>query len=758
MWRTPLSRALRFVPLSVCSVMALACGDGEEGPAKKQEPPIAFVEGPLIELVDPLIGSGGVGFGVGSAYPGPARPFGMIHPGPDTSRLGRDPDITHYSGYNYDDPEILGFSHTRLQGTGAADLGNVLIMPVSHFDASMAVEQGYRSVFSKDTETASPGYYAVTLDDHGVRAELTSARRVAMHRYTFPSGADASIVLDPTHFAGQSGRVESATAQMGGDGRLRGSIHYFGPMSGRDNGVRIHYVVEADRPFTGTTAFVDGSMTSGDAFDGTSGGVVAHLGGDGVVHLKVAISFVDQDQALANMQAEADGFDFDAMRAEAEADWERILGRIRVAGGTETQQRIFYSALYRCFLMPTLFTEADGRYRGFDLDVHRADGFEYYTDFSLWDTFRTLHPLVTLMAPEYARDFAKSIERMIAQGGAVPRWALGTGYTNAMIGASTDIMIADTYLKGVTDFDVDFIYDAMRRQALEPKPDGARGPWRSGIEQYMANGYVPDRVSDTLEYAYDDWALANLAETLGRTDDVPMFRERAGNWESMWDPEAKQIRPPEAPGKFPTSFNELAHGGPYVEGNAVQWSWYVPHDAAGLLEAFGSEDAFVERLSTLFEESTTLVWVEGGSHHVLPDLHYWHSNEPVIHAAYLFNDVGRGDLARKWARVALDTQYRDGPDGLPGNDDGGTMSAWYLFAAMGFYPLAGGPDYWTGQPIFDAVRIEREEGDIEIRAPLASDDAADLGVVTIDGERVEGGRFSHEQIRRGATLRFEASE
>ncbi len=731
---------------------AAACGSDDRPGAQDDGPPL--VEAPLTRFVDTRIGTGGVGFGVGSAYPGPAMPFGMIHAGPDTGKLGRDPDLTHFSGYFYDDDEIFGFSHVRLQGTGANDLGNVLLMPTSGFDAEMAKGQGYRSRFSHDTEVGAAGYYAVTLDAFGVRAELTTARRAALHRYTFPEGTSPTLVVDPTHFAGQSGTVQSATAWVDADGFLRGHVHFLGGMSGRDGGVRIYFAAQADRRVGPVQVFEDGALTADGSFHGTSGGLAVALeGGPGTVHVRIAVSFIDEAQALANLQDESPGFDFEGMRAGAEAAWEEVLGRVRVSDVGETDLRIFYSALYRSFLMPTLFTEAGGRYRGLDREVHVAEGFEYYTDFSLWDTFRSMHPLVVLIDGTVARDFAISITKMIEQGGAVPRWPLATNYTGTMIGSSADIMIADTYLKGVTDFDVDVAFAAMRRQAFEKKPEGARGPWRGGIEEYMALGWVPDEVSVTLEYAYDDWALANLAAALGKTEDEAQLRARGASWENLWFEDAAQLRPRSAAGEFPAVFDERRHGDAYVEGNALQWSWYVPHDAAGLLKRFGSTDAFVARLTELFENSTTMQWVEDGHHHALPDLYYWHSNEPVIHAAYLFADVGRSDLARRWSREVLRTQYRDGPDGLPGNDDSGTMSAWYVFTALGFYPVAGGSEYWLGQPLFERAEVRTNGGLLEIEAVGATD--ATLPAVEVRlGERRVDQRVEHDALASDTVLEF----
>lgn len=716
-----------------------------------------FLEGPLVRYVDPFIGTGGIGFGGGSAYPGPGLPNGMIHPGPDTSLGGRDLSLLHYSGYYYADDEIIGFSHVRLQGTGTTDLGNILVMPTTGWKDAMASNQAYRSGFSHATEEASPGYYAVTLDRYDIRVELTTSLRAALHRYTFPKGAKRAVLFDPTHFAGEDGEVREASAKLGADGRITGHVHYFGPMSGRGGGIRIFFAAEIDQPITGRHAWSDGKVSDTDAFEGTSGGLAVDVGGDGDgVRLKIAVSFVDEAHAGDNLDTEIPEWDFDGLRTSAENTWEHTLRSIRVAGGSEEQRTIFYSALYRAFLMPTLFTEADGSYRGFDLEVHQVDGFTYYSDFSLWDTFRTLHPLMILIAPERARDFAQSLAMMTAQGGAVPRWPLGTAYTGAMIGSPGAMLVAESHLKGIVGFDVDDLYAALKREATEARPAGMFGDWRDEIEPYLRLGYIPGDVSVTLEYAYADAALANLAEALGHADDAAMFREHAGNWKHLWDADTGFLRPRDDAGDFIPKFDPIAHSDAFTEGDSWQWTWYVPHDVPGLIDAFGSKEAFTDKLSVFFEQSTTLAPKPGKPHHVVPDTYYWHSNEPDLHCAYLFDDAGREDLTGKWVREIMRTQYLAAPDGLPGNDDSGTMSAWYVFSAMGFYPVAGTSEYWLGSPIFERVRIAREDDDIEIRAPGASDPDFEVARATWNGEPVVG-RLRHQDIASGGVLSFGAA-
>jgi predicted alpha-1,2-mannosidase len=713
-----------------------------------------FVPPPLVRYVDPIIGTGGLAYGVGSTYPGPAMPHGMIHPGPDTSTGGSSIGFAHCSGYFYPDDEIDGFSHTRLEGTGVADLGNISLMPLTRVTSAGLAGEAYRSRFAHATEEAKAGYYAVTLDTTGVRVEITSSYHAALHRWTYPSGSAPFVLLDLAHSLGQSGHVESATATADADGTVHGFVHFMGGMSGRDGGNKPYFALRVDRPITNVQTWTAGALSDGSSVSAADGKLVLALGGGpGVVRLKIALSYVSESEARKNLDAEAPAWDFDGMRAAAEAAWEKVLGKIRIAGGTEAERTMFYSSLYRSFLMPTLYTDVSGQYAGLDRAAHAADGFTYFSDFSLWDTFRTVHPLMNLIAPDRARDFALSMNRMAAEGGSYDRWPLGTSYTGTMTGDWAANVIAESYLKGITDVEPDFALTHLMAQADAPLPPGSRGPGRNHIDQFISLGWVADAASVTVEYAYNDWALAHFARALGKTADADRYAKRAGNYKNSWDPATGFMRARAADGSFAASFDPTAQTKGYVEGDAWQWSWMAPQDPDGLIALHGSPEAFVAKLGEFFEKSKLFSAQSTQDRLLLPDPYYWHGNEPDLHAAYLFADAGRPDLAQKWARAALDAAYGPGPDGLPGNDDGGTMSAWHVFTALGVYPIAGGVEYWLGSPRFPHARIQRAEGDIEIRAPGASASRIYVSGVRVNGKAVTG-RLNHDAIRRGAVVEF----
>jgi predicted alpha-1,2-mannosidase len=729
---------------------------GDAGAVDARAPVIDdFVPAPLARYVNPFIGTGGAGYGQGSTYPGPAMPHGMIHPGPDTSTSGKSIGFAHCSGYYYADTEIDGFSHTRLEGTGVPDLGNILLMPLTAVSADGLANEGYRSAFSHASEEAKPGYYAVTLDTSGVRVEITSGYRAAMHRWTYPDGATPFVLLDLAHSLGDSGTVESASAHMDTDGTVHGFVHFLGGMSGRDGGNKPYFALRVDRATVKVQAWSANALSDGTSVDTPDGKLVLGVDGSGgTVQVKIALSYVSEDEAVKNLDAEAPAWDFEKMRQEAEAAWETVLGQIRVSGGTDDELTMFYSSLYRSFLMPTLYTEASGAYMGFDHAAHQADGFTYYSDFSLWDTFRTVHPLMNLIAPERARDFALSMNRMAAEGGSYDRWPLGTSYTGTMTGDWAANVIAESYLKGITDVEPDFAFAHLMAQADAPLPAGSRGPGRAHIDQFIALGWVPDQASVTLEYAYNDWALSRFARALGRNEDADRYAARAANYKNTWDAATGFMQPRSADGSFAAAFDPTVQMSGYVEGDGWQWSWMAPQDPDGLIALFGTPADFADKLSQFFEGSKLFSGAPTQTRLLLPDAYYWHGNEPDLHAAYMFEDAGRPDLTQKWVRAILNAAYGPGPDGLPGNDDGGTMSAWHLFTALGFYPLAGGVEYWVGSPRFPHALIHRAEGDIEIRAPGASADAIYVGRALVNGEALHG-RFSHDTIRHGAVLEFD---
>ena len=472
--------------------------------------------------------------------------------------------------------------------------------------------------------------------------------------------------------------------------------------------------------------------------------------GDDPVELALAISLIDETQARTNLVRQVGRRGFDQVREETQALWRDALSAVEIEGGTDDQRIIFRSALYHTQLAPTELSESGGRYMGFDRRPHEAEGWAYHSDLSLWDTFRTLHPLLVLIAPERQRDIVRAMVAMYEEGGDLPKWAFMIGYTGGMIGSHADVVIADTHLKGITDFDVATAYQGMREHAMGPRPNAGRG----GIEHYIDRGYCPNGLvgagtSRTCEFAYDDWAIANLAQVLGQQSDHDLFMERSRNYRNVRDSETRFFRGRKADGSWvkplrPTwVFDEQ-----FIEGDAWQWRWFAPHDANGLIELFGSAEAFVQQLRRFFGRSTRRPDT------LLPDPYYWHGNEPDIHAAYLFDDAGRPDLTQKWVRWIMKTRYGAGAAGLDGNDDYGTLSAWYVFSTMGLYPLAGSTRYRIGSPIFDSTAVHLEGGDLEIVAHDAGEGRYYIQDARIDDSPLVAPFVDHSQIVEGATLEF----
>lgn len=710
---------------------------------------------PLVQHVDPFIGSGGFGYGVGSVFPGPQVPFGFARPGPDTTLPGGLAlNYSHCAGYHYDDTEVQGFSQTRMHGTGIVDYGAVRLMPTLGFTDDKLEVAGYRRPFDKASEVAEPGYYQLALDD-GIGVELTATAHVGLHRFTFPGGqAEPTVLLDLAHGLTDVDVVGGRVAVDAAAGEVRGWHHVSGGYSKRFGGVKIYYAARFSRPFAGHGTWADGATTKDDVQEGARVGAYLTFAPGEPVVAAVGLSFVDEAHAAMNLDAEAKALDFDGARAAAEAAWEQLLGRVELRGERPRDFTIFYTALYRALLMPTLASDVDGSYRGLDGAVHQTDH-PYYTDFSLWDTFRTEHPLLTLLFPEYQRDMLRSLTRMAADGGYMPRWPLGTGYTGGMDGESATVVFADSVVKGFDPGEVGLVdaYAAMRKTAVAPVPPGAPYPGRSGVEDYMALGWVPleaggSSASWTLESAYNDFALAALAERLGEAEDAAMFAARAGNWENVWDPAQQLLIGRAKDGAFVPGVDPLTWQDFYAEGNALQYTWYVPHDLEGLAAAMGGREAALARLAGFFADS------EKESVGVMPQKYYWHGNEPDIHAAFIFSALDDHAGSARWSRWIVRNRYDDTPHGLPGNDDAGTMSAWLVFASLGVFPIAGTDVYLLGSPVFTEATLHLPGGDLRVVAPVTADDRLAPQAVTWNGSPLARPRLSHAELA-GGELRIE---
>ncbi len=706
-----------------------------------------------VSEVNPFIGTGGIGYGVGSTYPGACLPFGMARPGPDTATLGTHVSFHHCSGYHYSDNQVRGFSHFRLSGIGVADYGNVMLMPTLNDSGDYLKESSYRARFGHDDESAEPGYYTVVLSGSGIRAELSATRHCGVHRYTFPKSG-GRVVVSASHaiMEGQSG---GGWLEVNEDaGEVFGMSSVKGGLSGRQGGVDIYFSARFPE---GISDFgVRGSEVSGSRASGERAVAWVEPAGAGPVFAAVGLSFISVEKAREHLDAEVSDKGFDEIRTEALAAWRDALSTVEVTGGSADERAIFATAMYHAHIMPTDVTEAGGVYKGFDEAVHRAEGFRYHTDFSLWDTFRTLHPLLNLVQPERSGHMMQSLVKMSEQGGYMPKWPTAYRYSSCMIGASGDNVIADAWLKGVRDFDVEAAYSAMRNLAMNPVPESAGYAGRVGIEDYRELGYVPaDRwgsaASRTIEFSVNDWCIANLARALGKDHDAALFDERSKNWRGLYDPDTGYLRGKNADGSWARPFLPSIWTDYYVEGNARQWLWAPLHDVEGLIELTGGKENFATRLEEFFEKGSrrpdTLLW----------DTFYWHGNEPDIHAAYLFNHADRPDLCQKRVRWIMENKYKNAPNGLDGNDDCGTLSAWYVFSALGFYPFAGSDLYLIGSPIFDSATISVGAEKLEIKT--AGDPAENIHVkgVTLNGRPLPGPFFRHGDIAGGGEMVFHMS-
>ena len=752
------SRTNRYFSVSVLILCTLVSGSRADAPDPTSPK----------QSVDPFIGTGGNRYVCAHNSPGANVPFGMMRLSPDTvSSGGRT--ATNTSGYYYDDPLILGFSHTRLCGTGAVDGGHFRVMATANDAPLDELRRGMRAKFDHDNESASPGYYSVTVPKIGLKAEFTATKRVGLHRYSFAAGTTPRILIDVGSALGR-GRSEACEVQVHPDSwEVTGTARTFGSFSGRYGGLQVYFVARFRRPWesfatwSADSVAIDRVKAAGD--DVGVEVTFAQVKNEQSVEFAVALSHVSIENARENLETELAGRNFEAVRDAAAAEWDALLSRVQIEGGKPSDREIFYTALYRSFAMPTVFNDVNGQYLGFDKQIHQADGFQYYTDMSLWDTFRTTHPLFTLLVPKRHRDMLVSLVKMAEQGGNLPRWPSGAGYTNSMFGAPAEIAIAEAYLKGIRDFDVETAYGVMRKAALEPAPQGAPYSGRRGIADFLKYGYCPSEtmsgaVAKTLEYASTDAAIGRLAAALGHDDDAAMFAKRGQSYRNVWNPKTQYFQARDSAGEFatplwPILLTYLDVGkkftDDYVEGSALQWRWAVSHDAAGLVSLFSSRDKFVEELDAFFDGSSLQVGA-------LPNGYYWQGNQPDIHAVYLFNAAGRPDLTQKWVRWILRHKHGDGPNGLDGNDDGGTLSAWYVLSSLGFYPVVGTDRYELGSPLWKRAVVNIGDRELEIVAENYASDRVYVTRVELNGKPLDRWWLAHHEIVDGGTLRFVMSD
>jgi len=699
----------------------------------------------VTNYVDPFIGTAAHGH----VYPGATMPFGMVQLSPDTRKDNWDA----CSGYHYSDSSIMGFSHTHLSGTGCGDYGDIRFMPTTgaiQLDPGTEKnpESGYRSRFSHKNENASPGFYAVKLDDYDIAVELTTSYRTGFHKYNFPKSDQSNVIIDLVEGA-TSDQINELWVEFVSDNEIQGLRR----TEGWAHDQFIFFNAVFSKPFKSFGIASDGEKTtklkkvSGKdvkawvTFDTSAGQEVL---------VKVGISAVSTEGAKNNREKEIPGWDFEQVKTTANQAWLDELGRITVEDNDEDRKTVFYTALYHALLSPNLYTDFDGKYRGHDMEIHEADGFNMYTVFSLWDTFRAEHPLLTIIDQKRTNDFINSMLAQYEQGGLLPVWELAANETNCMIGYHAVPVIADAYMKGIRGYNSQKALDACIKSAMQD---------HFGLEFYKKKGYIPssdesESVSRTLEYAYDDWCIAQIAKAMGRESDYETFIKRAQNYKNIFDPETKFMRAKINESWFkPFDPSEVNFN--YTEANAWQYSFFVPQDVSGLMALVGGPDSLSKKLDELFSVSSKTT---GRDQSDITGLigQYAHGNEPSHHMAYLYNYAGRAWKSQEVSRKIIDDLYNSKPDGLCGNEDCGQMSAWYVLSAMGFYPVTPGSDiYAIGSPVFEKVTLNLENGkQFVIETSHNSKGNKYIHSAFLNDEPYTKSFINHQQIMDGGDILF----
>ena len=731
----------------------------------------------LVQYVKPIIGTSKMGH----TYPGATVPFGAVQLSPETDTLSYEVngkyngDVYKYcAGYKYEDKTIVGFSHTHFSGTGHSDLGDFLIMPTQgklqlNPGTADQPKSGYRSAYNHANETAEAGYYKVKLDDDNITAELTSTNRVGMHQYTFPKSDQSHIILDlMAGIYNYEDKTVWTYVRVVNDTLITG----YRQTNGWARTRTVYFAMSFSKPFK---SYGRKSYDAKQAYRGFWGKFnqdqnFPEIAGKKIkmffdfdtnegekIKIKFALSPVSQENALQNMRTEISGWDFNQVKAQAQSTWNKELNKIQVT--TSNNNKInFYTALYHAFINPTTYTDVNGEYKGLDQNVHKADGFTNYTTFSLWDTYRALHPFFNIMQPARSNDMVKSMLAHYDQSSLhmLPIWSHYANDNWCMSGYHSVSVIADAIIKGT--------YNGDANKALDACVVTAKHRDYEGIGYYMDKGYIPAErsgvsVSNTLEYAYDDWAIAQLAKKLNRTDVYEEFIKRSQNWRNNYDPASGFMRPKLADGTFKKAFDAKdTEGQGFIEGNSWNYSFFVPHDPTSLIEVMGGKKKFAARLDSLFSmhlpdeffahtEDITREGIIGG---------YVHGNEPAHHVAYLYNWTDEVYKGQAQIRHILNMQYKPTADGLGGNDDCGQMSAWYMFSAMGFYPVAPGADvYSLGSPLVNKAVIHLENSKIfTVEALNQSAKNVYVQKVMLNGKEISNHSIKHADITKGGKLTF----
>jgi predicted alpha-1,2-mannosidase len=702
----------------------------------------------LVSFVDPFIGTSGHGH----TFPGACLPFGMVQLSPDTGIEGWD----WCSGYHTSDSSIMGFSHTHLSGTGAPDLGDVLIMPMTgaaHFfpGSKDGRQEGYRSRFSHETEVARPGYYSVKLDDYNIKVELTATSRAGFHRYTFPQSEKSAVIIDLVHGIGDTtlqskvNIVDSVT--ITGYRRSNGMIM----------GHQVYFCAKFSKPFDSVSYLAIDTIGDPRQKLDSEGKIVLHYKTETneQLLLKVGLSMVNEEGAMKNVDQEIREWNFDYYVQQAEKIWEDKLSKIEIESPDVEQKKTFYTALYHSLVCPNLISDVDGTYRGWDGKIHVDTTHTYYTNFSLWDTYRAFHPLHSLLYPEMNLSFINSMIQRYREAGHLPMLEYGTYETYIMIGFHSIPVIAEAILQNQEGIDYGLAFNAMKASAMNDY---------QGVGYLKERGYIPsdldsNSVSKMLEYAYDDWCVAQVAKKLNKDDDYRYFMNRAKSYAKVFDSSTGLMRGRLADGSWRTPFNPKKTTplgrGDFTEANSWQYSFYVPQDVNGLIALMGGDEAFALKLDSLFSVK------EDGSNKVgdVTGLigQYAQGNEPSHHIAYLYNFVGQPSKGQRYITEIKSSLYSAARDGLSGNDDCGQMSAWYVFSALGFYPVTPGINYYViGSPSFSQAKLHLPNGNtFSISAPNASAVNYYIKSARLNKNQYAKTYITFEEILKGGTMEFE---
>jgi predicted alpha-1,2-mannosidase len=714
----------------------------------------------LSDYIRPFVGTQGEG----NTYPGPSAPFGMVQMGPDTDKELWDTA----SGYEYSDTSIMGFSLTHLTGTGIPDLGDFLFMPQVGQQKFVSgtkenPDAGYRSRYSHDDESASTGYYKVKLLNSGATVELTAGERAGMMRFTFPASDEASIMTDLNHvLSGAKWRVVWSHVRVEDGSTITG----FHLVNGWAKERYLYFAARYSRPFDNFKIISNGKPVVYNTYRFRSSREAAgtnlqffaeyHTHDQEPILVKVAVSAVSAANALKNLDTEIPDWDFQKVVEKTRTAWDRELARIEIEGSQEDKET-FYTGLYHAFLAPNLYQDVNGEYRGLDQNIHQAKGSTNYAVFSLWDTYRATHPLFALIQSQRDSDMIKTLLDHYDQNvdHVLPIWELQGNETWCMIGYHAVPVIVDGYLKGVKGFDARRAYEAIKTTAMNPDYDS--------VATFAKLGWVPfdkedESLSKTLEYAYDDYCVAQMAKSLGREDDYEYFMKRAGNYKNLFDPSIGLMRPKDSQGNWRTPFDPHGYGegtnSDITEGTSWQYSWYVPQDVPGLIGLMGGREEFTKKLDSLFTFHQS---EKGGAEDIQGRIgEYWHGNEPSHHIIYLYDYVGQPWKAAQRLHEVVKTQYGNKPNSLSGNDDCGQMSAWYMFTVMGFYPVCPASDYYAiGSPSLPKAVFHLSNGKkFTMTAENLSDQNIYVQSVKLNGKDWNNAFFPYSELKNGGTLVF----